>query len=246
MPPTVYLVRHAEAEHNVNRDPNARDARLTQRGKAQCARLLETFPAHDAIDLVVASPLRRTIQTAVLSLGPSLARENVEFLLLPEAQEVSGMTCNVGFPQEELEVEVQKLFGDDESAALAACRKIDYAAVVDGWNSKKGIWASENSAVEARAAKLRAWLYARPEKTIVVVSHGNFLHYLTEAWVEPMYFEGKTATAKVAALGLQPPKGTSWANCETHHFEFSPASTENEAHLIETAASKNARKHFSP
>lgn len=46
------------------------------------------------------------------------------------------MTCNVGFLREELEVEVQKLFGDDESAALAACRKINYTAVVDGWNSK--------------------------------------------------------------------------------------------------------------
>lgn len=72
----------------------------------------------------------------MLSLAPSLARENVEFLLLPEAQDVSDMTCNVGFLREELEVEVQKLFGDDESAALAACRKINYTAVVDGWNSK--------------------------------------------------------------------------------------------------------------
>ncbi|TVY47611.1 putative phosphatase [Lachnellula occidentalis] len=243
MPPLIYFVRHAEAEHNVSRNANARDACLTQRGKAQCARLLETFPAHDSIDLVVASPLRRTIQTAVLSFGPALAKENVGIHLLPEAQEVSSMTCNVGFTREELEVEVQNLFGDDESATLAS-RKIDYAAVVDGWNSKQGIWNSEKSTVEARAATLRAWLYARPEKAIVVVTHGNFLHYLTEEWNELIYSTGKLATAKVTALGLLPPRGTSWANCETHQFEFSPDSNEKEAHLVETDASKNARQSF--
>ncbi|TVY30324.1 putative phosphatase [Lachnellula hyalina] len=245
MPPSIYFVRHAEAEHNVSRDPNTRDARLTQRGKAQCAKLLETFPAHDSIDLIVASPLRRTIQTAVLCFRPSLAKENVEFHLLPEAQEVSDMTCNVGFPQGELEIEVQKLFGDDESAALAS-RKINYAAVVEGWNSKQGTWGSEKSAVEARAATLRAWLYARPEKSIVVVTHGNFLRYLTDDWNEPIYSPGNQATAKVAALGLVPPRGTSWANCEIHQFEFSPDSNENDAHLLETDASKNARKSFTP
>jgi broad specificity phosphatase PhoE len=80
----------------------------------------------------VGSPLRRTIQTAILAFG---ANNPAEIHLLPEAQEVSGMPCNVGFLREELKEEVKKLFkGDEESEAAA--QRINYDAVVDGWNSK--------------------------------------------------------------------------------------------------------------
>lgn len=40
---------------------------------------------------MLASPLRRTIQTASLSFGPVLARKEVPFMLLPLLQEVSDM-----------------------------------------------------------------------------------------------------------------------------------------------------------
>jgi hypothetical protein len=53
-------------------------------------------------------------------------QEDVE---LPEAQEISSMPCNVGFPREELEVQVPKLFE-------GASRRINYSVVADGWNSK--------------------------------------------------------------------------------------------------------------
>lgn len=33
-----------------------------------------------------------------------------------------------------------------------------------------------------RAAALRSWLWQRSEERIVLVSHGAFLHYLTEDW----------------------------------------------------------------
>jgi hypothetical protein len=80
----------------------------------------------------VASPLRRTTQTAVLAFG---ANKNAAIHLLPEAQEVSGMPCNVGFLREELKEEVKRLFKGDDESELAA-QRINYDAVVDGWNSK--------------------------------------------------------------------------------------------------------------
>jgi phosphohistidine phosphatase SixA len=64
---------------------------LTAKGKSQCLALQATFKHHNDIDLVLASPLRRTVQTASLSFGPVLAKKEVPFVLLPMLQEVSNM-----------------------------------------------------------------------------------------------------------------------------------------------------------
>jgi broad specificity phosphatase PhoE len=47
---------------------------------------------------------------------------------------------------------------------------------------KEGTHEDSLQAVEARAVELRKWLWKRPESNIVLVSHGAFLHYLTEDW----------------------------------------------------------------
>ena len=36
--------------------------------------------------------------------------------------------------------------------------------------------------MQKRAAALRCWLWKRPEEHIALVTHGAFLHYLTEDW----------------------------------------------------------------
>jgi hypothetical protein len=72
-----------------------------------------------------------------------------------------------------------------------------------------GYWAADKATVQRRAADLRMWLYARPEphvstlihtfyliaqlpphspltyttiSQVLLVTHGAFLHYLTEDW----------------------------------------------------------------
>lgn len=59
----------------------------------------------------------------------------------------------------------------------------------EGWNSKRGRWASNAPAIEKRAREARVWLRElgrRAEKegmedvNIVVVTHGGFLHYFTD------------------------------------------------------------------
>lgn len=47
---------------------------------------------------------------------------------------------------------------------------------------KTGIYASDKETVKARAAALRSWLYQRSESNILFVTHGAFLHFLTEDW----------------------------------------------------------------
>lgn len=63
---TVYLIRHGEGFHNIGYDHNL-DAHLTPRGWAQTAALqqhLQALQPQLGIELVVVSPLRRTLETA--------------------------------------------------------------------------------------------------------------------------------------------------------------------------------------
>lgn len=46
------------------------------------------------------------------------------------------------------------------------------------WTSKQGFWSNDPACLHARAKFVRRWLRSRPEKRIVLVSHGNFLRYL--------------------------------------------------------------------
>ena len=83
----IALVRHAEGIHNERAENDREnyfagpaytkaywDARLTSKGEAQCAALAAQLDARwhkdeFAFDLVVVSPLMRTLQTATLSFG---------------------------------------------------------------------------------------------------------------------------------------------------------------------------------
>jgi len=72
----------------------------------------------DHIDLIVASPLRRAIQTALIGYKPFFDKGN-KLLLMPDLQEVSDLPMDVGSTQEELREE----FGD----------KLDYSRMYEGY-----------------------------------------------------------------------------------------------------------------
>ncbi|KAF2200607.1 phosphoglycerate mutase-like protein [Delitschia confertaspora ATCC 74209] len=222
MPPILYLVRHAEGFHNVNHSIHIRDATLTERGKEQCKVLKSSFPYHDKVSLVLSSPLRRAIQTAVLGLGPSISRPEVPYLVIPAAQEVSDVPADKGFPKEELQKHIAELFEKEDVGFDLS--KIDYGAVEEGWNVKRGYWGEGKTAVTKRAADLRTWLFQRPESHVVLVTHGAFLHFLTEDWT-----------------GDDPKRGTGYHNCEMREFMFTPTSNEQEAHITETEESRKKR-----
>lgn len=72
---------------------------------------------------------------------------------------------------------------------------------------------------------------ARPEKEIVVVSHGGFLHFLTEDWEEGCKGEGtmdkpvnETSPRNLDLAGSfqtnQYATGTGWINTEFRTYEF--------------------------
>ena len=76
----------------------------------------------------------------------------------------------------------------------------------------------------ARALAMRLWLRDRPERTIVVVSHGGFLEYLTQARDES-----------------HKSKGPPWANCEVRSYTFEDLDAWD-APLFETESSWRRRK----
>ncbi|KAF1957033.1 phosphoglycerate mutase family protein [Byssothecium circinans] len=222
MPPKISLVRHAQGYHNLHRDYTLLDPLLTPLGKQQCAELSSKFPHHATVDLVIASPLRRTVQTAAYSFGPTLARSEVPFILHPALQEVADSGSDTGTDASILAKTYEDMFkGDDLGFHWG---KIDQSLVTDGWNSKKGYWAYTREALAARSADIRNWLFQRPEAHVIIVTHGAIAHFITEDWdVE------------------DPMTTTAYANCEVRDFTFSAASKDGDAHLEETKESKDKR-----
>ncbi|EJT80641.1 phosphoglycerate mutase [Gaeumannomyces tritici R3-111a-1] len=224
MPATIHLVRHAQGYHNLPRekggpDPHMlSDPELTELGKQQCADLCASFPHHDKITHLVASPIRRTVYTALLSFRPAVdAGKAVK--ALPEVQEVSSLPCDTGSAPDVLAREFDS--------------KLDLALVKDGWNDKSpsSPFAPQLSKLKARSRAARVWLRdlaARfgGDPHIVVVTHGGILHFLNQDW------DGMTKEA-----------GTGWKNTEWRSYEFVDASGEDpDAKLRETSASWERRR----
>lgn len=81
---TLYLTRHAQAEHNVAEDYSIPDAPLTKLGRSQSAELNKVTASNiqKTADLLVSSPLARTLQTTVI--GYPVLRERLESLDPPK------------------------------------------------------------------------------------------------------------------------------------------------------------------
>lgn len=135
------------------------DPLLTPYGEEQCRALQKNFPNMSSVDIVVASPIKRTIYTALLAFEPVLKAKKLKVIALPELQETSDLPCDTGSSPEELAKEF-------------AGRPVDLSLVKPGWNNKRMKWAPTATAIEKRARDARLWLMQRPEKEIVVVSHG--------------------------------------------------------------------------
>lgn len=143
---------------------------------------------------------------------------------------MSNLPCDVGTDVANLKRE----FGD----------KVDFGEVdraekegkEDGWNDKRmgGRWAPEYGALEERARRARVWLRELGRKGgeegkdvhIAVVTHGGFLHFLTED-----------------LDGFDRSKGTGWQNCECRSYVFVDEDGDDErASVKETEASWKARR----
>jgi hypothetical protein len=100
----------------------------------------------------MSSPLRRAVQTASFAFGPTIRRPEVQFLLVPMAQEVSGKNCNIGFDRAELKHQLPGLLGGQYIGFDTA--KIDLSLLEYDWNSKVGYNALGSPSFEMQSRAL--------------------------------------------------------------------------------------------
>lgn len=183
MPPQIHLIRHAQGYHNLCvANHSMPDPTLTPLGEQQCRDLSQSFPALSSINLIVASPIKRTLYTALLTFRPLLEQhKDLKIIALPWLQEISDLPCDTGSPLAEL----QREFSD---------QPVDLNLVAPGWHEKTGIYAPTAENIMARARAARRFLLAREERNIAVVTHGGLLHYLTKDWSDHAKFSGKYRT----------------------------------------------------
>lgn len=159
----------SKAVHNLTvLNHGMHDPALTPHGENQCLELQAKFPYHESVDLLVCSPLQRTIQTTLLAFDPEISR-GIQCIALPEVQETSDLPCDTGSNVAILKEKFKN-------------KPVDLSLLSEDWDSKTGKWAPEQEAIERRCRDARQWLKTRDEKAIVVVTHGGLLHYLTEDW----------------------------------------------------------------
>lgn len=184
----MLLIRHGESTFNAayqatGVDPLHVDARLSETGLAQVAAARGALRPV-AVELVVVSPLTRALQTALGLFGDHPSRPTI----LVEAlhREHGNASCDVGRAPALLAAEYPQLAFDHLPETWweddAHCPEPDH----------RGIRVEPIEACKARVERFRAWLLARPERSIAVVGHGTFFsHLLGGRWL---------ANCEVAAL----------------------------------------------
>ncbi|RDL37050.1 Phosphoglycerate mutase-like protein [Venustampulla echinocandica] len=221
----LHLVRHAQGFHNLNAaNHSLPDPDLTPLGEKQCETLSQIFPYHSKITHLIASPLRRTLYTALLSF-PAAVKAGHKLLAVPELQETSDLPCDTGSSPAALKAEFE---GNPKW-------NVDLSRVQEGWNVKTGKYAPTASAISSRALEARLFLRSLASQSsqaasgedvhIVVVTHGGYLHYFTEDW------DGESKFC-----------GTGWANTEFRSYEFSGGEEDENAGLRELEESRERRK----
>ncbi|KAJ1713836.1 hypothetical protein AFCA_009790 [Aspergillus flavus] len=159
MSPIVHSVRHAQGVHNLSHaNHHLSDPELAPLGEEQARALGARFLALDNIQLILSSPQRRAIQTALLAFSSHVGDGSLQVVAAwPEVQEASDLISDAGRDLPDIQAEFEKL-------------PVDFALVEPGFHIKQGKWAPVASRLLERAQLARQWLSQRPEKEIVVVS----------------------------------------------------------------------------
>ena len=162
------------------------DSPLTPLGKKQAASLApQVAELQDEVNLIVTSPLMRTLQTTKLGWGPAVKRLGIKNVIcLPQAQECNDFPCDTGSPREKLE-------------AMPEFADFDLSRLTPDWTSKQGFWSMDAAAIANRAKWVRHFLRDRPEKKIVLVGHGDILRQITATAAGPSAYMWKNAEARI-------------------------------------------------
>ncbi|KAM7266575.1 hypothetical protein ACFE04_004472 [Oxalis oulophora] len=201
---TIHLVRHAQGVHNVEGEKNHDnykseslfDAHLTPLGWQQVDNLhkhVQQSGLLNKVELVVVSPLLRTLQTAVGVFGGEGYTDGIDAppLMVENAGESNRAAISSlnspPFLAHELCREHLGVHWCDKRRSVTEYKPlfpaIDFSQIEtddDSW------WVLEvrekNEEVAARGLKFLNWLWTRKEKEIAIVSHSGFLYHTLAAF----------------------------------------------------------------
>ncbi|KAJ0653405.1 putative histidine phosphatase superfamily, clade-1 [Helianthus annuus] len=201
---TIHLVRHAQGVHNVagEKDHSAYmseelfDAHLTPLGWKQVDNLRKHVHASGLsknIELVVVSPLLRTMQTAVGAFGGEASANGIDVPLLmaentgsSNRPAISSLNCPP-FIAMELCREHLGVHPCDRRRSISEYKPmfpaIDFSLIE---NEDDVLWTKDirekDEDLAARGVKFMQWLLTREEKEIAVVTHSGFLYHMLGAY----------------------------------------------------------------
>ncbi|KAM6478540.1 phosphoglycerate mutase-like protein [Trichoderma sp. SZMC 28011] len=159
---TIHIVRHGQALHNVDRGYPHRDPPLTQVGSQQASKVC--LPAQP--DLVIVSPMTRTIQTALIIFDQHLSSSstNVELQVWPDLRETHDEAiCNKGLSRADI---------------AAKFPQFDFSACHEEWDYPPH--SSEGAVVRAETVRKRLKELSRSYKNIFLVTHRGFIAFLAK------------------------------------------------------------------
>ncbi|CAM8906979.1 unnamed protein product [Rhodiola kirilowii] len=202
---TIHLVRHAQGIHNVDGDKNYKaymspeyfDAQLTPLGWQQVDNLrkhVHKSGLTKRIDLVITSPLLRTMQTAVGVFGGEGYTDGDRMDILPLMIANAGNSCRGAISS----------LDAPPFLAIESCREhlgvhpcdrrrnitdyhylfpaIDYSLIE---SDEDILWKADiretTHEVASRGMEFLNWLWTRKEKEIAIVTHSGFLFHTLSA-----------------------------------------------------------------
>lgn len=169
----VYCIRHGLAEHNINYlkygsstfyDPNYTDTSLVDEGFKQASDLGKTWENIDLIELVIVSPLKRTLQTAT----EIFKGRNIPMIALEYVREfpLGKHTCNKRSCKESI---------------VSKYPTINFDSLI---SNDDNIWLTHREEtideLNHRINKLIDFIHSRPETHIALVNHSSFIGQLKD------------------------------------------------------------------
>eukprot|EP00282_Hemiselmis_andersenii_P006057 CAMPEP_0114172222 /NCGR_PEP_ID=MMETSP0043_2-20121206/35138_1 /TAXON_ID=464988 /ORGANISM="Hemiselmis andersenii, Strain CCMP644" /LENGTH=251 /DNA_ID=CAMNT_0001270039 /DNA_START=258 /DNA_END=1010 /DNA_ORIENTATION=+ len=174
----VWIVRHAQGSHNVGEYEF--DPELTAEGRRQVASQ-KSLSSQLPVDLVLVSPLRRTLETA-----SGLFGKHPNMVAVEELRESVTESCNIRLPVSELKKAYPHVdFGgisEDHDPYLHRFDKPEGAEGLSGsakWDAMVDAVALDpetDAEMVTRGEVVLKLLASRPEKTVALVSHAMFLN----------------------------------------------------------------------
>ncbi|KAI1388377.1 phosphoglycerate mutase-like protein [Hypoxylon trugodes] len=227
--PIIDIIRHGQSLHSVEQaGTKLHDPGLTQAGIQDCKTLGEKYPFADKVTDIFCSPLRRAIESAIYTFRP-IVKDNLELVLLPELQEINDTPSSTGSPNEEIQKWCRE-FGVGDN--------VDMSQLDENWQEKgpDSLYCPHPKEVERRALDVREWLRdaakdeyekGNHDAHIVVVTHGEFAHWLTGDFAGVSYY-----------------RNSGWACTELRSYRFEDLESERHgnAPLKETQESRDARR----